>query len=394
MITDSGKDILSKYLLGHTSSYASHIAVGCGERPLGLLDEVSENADSYKFKEELTFEMFRVPINSRGIVKENGTEYVVLTAEVPSVERYGITEIGVFSAGSNPESGTAGSKMLYTFSNLENWEHHTQTTSSQISDESSVNVADDIFPETDVPCFGINSDNPIFSYDTRVARQEAPRFLNNSIMLRGDTALINIDAEDNLIPDDTQSSHIHLTGASLNLDENSPTDELRLAFSIINRIGIDLEDETPPEVDNPEEVRIVLEFASGEGAGVQNTFMEIRLINDPLNGIDFSTNRYFVISKRLEELRNSIGFSWDSVTIVKAYAQVIDIEGLSSDKFYIAFDGLRLEDKTNVHPLYAMTGYSPVKNNDGVPIVKAQNSNSFVEFRFALTLDVDTVTES
>lgn len=388
MITDKGKNIVSKYLLGHTASYASHIAVGSGQRPLDVFDSIEDNASTYAAKQELDFEMFRVPINSRGIVNENGIDYIVFTAELPSPERYGITELGIFSAGSNPDAGTAGSKILYTFSNLENWELHTQAGTSQILNQFSVDVGGDIFPETDVPCFGINSDNPIFLYDTRVARQEAPRFLNNSILLRGDTSLINLDDNNNLIPDDTQSSHIHLAGASLNLDQNAPSDELRLAFSVVNRVGIDLEDDAPPEVDNPQEVRIVLEFASGEGTSVENAFMDIQIIDDPLNGIDFSTNRYFVVSQTLENLRTSIGFSWDAVTVVKAYVEVIDTNDAVTDQFYVALDGIRIENKTDIHPLYAMTGYTPVKNSNGLPIIKSANSNSFVEFRFALSLDI------
>ena len=394
MITDKGKDIISKYLLGYTSSYASHIAVGCGEKPLSELDDILDNVSEYRAKEDLSFEMFRVPISSRGIVNENNTDYVVFTAELPSTEYYGMTEVGVYSAGSNPEAGTAGSKILYTFSNLENWEYHTQTSSSFISSslESSIDFANNnIFAETEVYCFDISANSPIFLYSDRKERQEVPRFLNSSILVRGDRATINIDDDDNLIPDDTISEHLHLTGASLSLDQNAPTDELRLAFSIINVEGLE-QTEDPNPLLNPDEIRIVLEFASGEGASVQKSAMEIQLINDPLNGIDFSTNRYFVVSKRLEELRNSIGFSWDSVTIVKAYASVLvnDEFGIpqQSDKFYVAFDGLRVENKTDVHPLYALTGFTVVKNTDGTPVIKTINSTSFIEFRFAISLDI------
>jgi hypothetical protein len=33
MITNIGKNLLAKYLVGQTPSYASHIAVGCGTNP-------------------------------------------------------------------------------------------------------------------------------------------------------------------------------------------------------------------------------------------------------------------------------------------------------------------------------------------------------------------------
>ena len=34
MITTNGKQIIAKYLIGQTPSFASHIAVGCGKKPL------------------------------------------------------------------------------------------------------------------------------------------------------------------------------------------------------------------------------------------------------------------------------------------------------------------------------------------------------------------------
>lgn len=38
MITDVGKEIISKYLLGQTPAYATHISIGCGAVPLDAND--------------------------------------------------------------------------------------------------------------------------------------------------------------------------------------------------------------------------------------------------------------------------------------------------------------------------------------------------------------------
>lgn len=394
MITNSGKDIIAKYMLGHVSSYASHIAIGCGPTPLDDLEDPTTYAGSYETKQDLDFEMFRVPISSRGYVKENDLTYVVFTAELPTTERYGITEVGIYSAGSNPEAELSGSKMLYSFSQTENWEYHTQTDASDIPIVSAAldNGDNYIFPldvegnETGYSAFQISSDNPTMLYSDRIARHEVPRFLDSSIVLRGDSSVINVNASNNLIADDTQSAHIHLTGTSLTLDQNAPSDELRFAFSLINRYGQDPA-EDPIDIDEPEEVRVLVEFISSEAGDAQSASLEIRLING-VDGIDFGTNRYFVISKQLEELRKTIGFSWDQVTIVKAYASVLyGIDAAPSDQFYIAFDGLRLENVTDVSPIYALTGYSVVKNTNGIPIIKAANSSSFAEFRFAFELN-------
>ena len=65
MITNIGKNLLAKYLVGQTQSYASHIAVGCGPSPVASDGGVFGD---YALKNSLDFEMFRVPIISRGFV--------------------------------------------------------------------------------------------------------------------------------------------------------------------------------------------------------------------------------------------------------------------------------------------------------------------------------------
>ena len=64
MITNKGKEIIAKYLLGTTPAYASYMAFGCGQKPLATGDTYGDYSD----KNLLDFEMFRVPISSRGYV--------------------------------------------------------------------------------------------------------------------------------------------------------------------------------------------------------------------------------------------------------------------------------------------------------------------------------------
>jgi hypothetical protein len=91
MITNTGKTIIGKYLLGQAPAFASYIAVGCGPQPFKTSEELIVDSN----KENLDFEMFRVPISSRGYVQENGMNKIVLTAELPTEERYEITEVGI-----------------------------------------------------------------------------------------------------------------------------------------------------------------------------------------------------------------------------------------------------------------------------------------------------------
>ena len=64
-------------MLGQAPAYASFLAIGCGPTPL----ETGDVADNFATKENLDFEMFRVPISSRGFVNEDGINKIVLTAE-------------------------------------------------------------------------------------------------------------------------------------------------------------------------------------------------------------------------------------------------------------------------------------------------------------------------
>jgi len=88
MITSTGRDILAKYLIGQTSSFASHIAIGCG--PLPSLD----SAD-YRNKTELDFEMDRYPIVSRSLSSEK------ITLSFSSVQAVSETFIFTIADGGN-----------------------------------------------------------------------------------------------------------------------------------------------------------------------------------------------------------------------------------------------------------------------------------------------------
>jgi hypothetical protein len=404
MITNIGKNILAKYLVGHTPSYASHIAIGCGAEPLFSDEFINFYAQDFAQKETLDFEMFRVPIISRGFVGEDGISYIVFTAELPTQERYEITEVGVFSAASNPIAGLSDSKMLYSFSELEGWEYHTSSAVRAIDsvrerlDTPSSNIisvdSPGISEGSRTKSFFADSDNVTFAYPDRQGRNEVPRFLNNSLFVLGNSAALSQNSLGNLVANEDLSDHVHLTGVSLGLDRNSPTDLLKLAFSVVNEQGEDPLDPEGEEVVHPSGVRILVEFASGETGNDEFARMEIDLA-DGENGVDLKTNRYFVITKQIQELKKSIGFSWDKVGIIKVYCSVLfGIDKIRSDRFWIALDGLRLENVSSINPLYGLTGYTVVQTPDGLPIKKTQNSSNFVEFRFGFDTDVFDSEES
>ena len=312
MITNSGKNIIAKYLVGQSPAYASYIAVGCGAKPLDP-DPGVEFGD-YTNKTNLDFEMFRVPITSRGYIKdENGIAKVVLTAELPTEERYEISEIGVYSAGTNPTAGAYDSKTLFSFSESENWKYDNQTALSQKYEPlDTTGSSGEIHVKSngsDLLAFSTNANNRIFTNPERVARYEKCRFLNNIIITNGAMSDISTEMVDGIkrLKVNSGSHYVGLTGTSLNLSKNAPTDEIRSAFSVVNKNANNV---SPI---NPDKVYILIEFSDTDvyGDGQWARFETI------LENYDFSTNRYIVSTKQLQDLRkNNTGFSWDSVTFI------------------------------------------------------------------------------
>ena len=447
MITNSGKNILAKYLVGQTPSYASHIAVGCGPKPIALDAALPYYAD----KTSLDFEMFRVPIISRGFVNEDGQSKIVLTAELPTTERYEITEVGVYSAASNPTAGVTDSRGLYLFSDSEDWKYGSQgseiisiyeplddkfvkITNATVSGATVTYTTDiahgltvgttvsisEVIPtqfnlsnklitavptptsftlditgslftgtltatgylsndvETNIinqayPVFQTNADNKIFTNSSRVARYERCRFLNNIIAISGNNSTITKDSQ-GILTASASSNFIQLSDTSINLSKNAPTDELRLAFSLVNKIG--------NAVTIPDEVRVIVEFSSTGTfkTGKWATF-ETVITNGGVN--NFATNRYFVAKKQLQNLQKSTDFSWSEIDTVRIYACVIK-DNVPTPDFYVCLDGLRLENTTSVNSVYGLTGYSVIKNANAKTVIKSANTTSYIEFRFAL----------
>lgn len=369
MITNVGKNILAKYLIGQAPAYASYIAIGCGAQPLAT----NQNFGDYSSKQNLDFEMFRVPITSRGYVNDSGVNKIVLTAELPTDERYEISEVGVFSAGSNPSAGAYDSRSLFAFTVNENWEYHTADTSVAlpiIYEPLDGTLEDGNINQTDL-VFQTNSDNRLFTNTERIARYERARFFNNIIMMRGDTSELNV--VDNHLSIGTNTGHIHLLGTALDFNKNAPTDQIKLAFNIINK------DPNPSIV--PDEVRILLEFSESDTAG-SGEWARFELIMSA-DDYDFTNNRYYVITKELQELYKSAGFTWNNVSIVKIYTSIINSGSLSSD-FYIGLDAIRFENISTTNPVYGLTGYTVLKNTNAETIIKAANTTNYIEFRFAM----------
>jgi hypothetical protein len=384
VITNTGKNILSKFLISQAPAYASFIAIGCGPKPLSKIDE--EPFGDYSNKETLDFEMLRLPIVSRGYISEyneltdQNDEKIVFTAELPTEERYEITEVGVYSAGGNPSAVGFDSRMLYTFSENEGWEYVDVggSTTEEILLETEISTSNVI--TTTSPAFFFTSTNILFGNANRIARYERPRILNGSLAIVGGNATLSDTGSGTEMTAGLGSDYIKLTGTSVNLNRNAPTDKLKLAFSVMNKDG----DES---ADIPDLVEIMIRFASSANPSVYAN-MQIAIPNGTGEGQhDFANNRYVVVEQQLQELFYRTGFSWGIVDQIEIYTSVTD-SGSSSSDYYVALDGIRLDNTTTQNPLYGLTGYTLFKTANGETVIKNQNTKNYIEFRFGINVGV------
>jgi hypothetical protein len=406
-----------------------------------LLIEVDPN------KKALDFEMFRVPITSKGYINDDGVNKIVFTSQLPSEERYEITEVGIYSAGSNSFAGSYDSKTITAFSGSENWELSFGNSLAGPAldsvvfreyETSIINSLNNIVATA--PAIKTSSSNGVFSNVTRSARYERPRYLSNVFLLKGDTSFISKSGSI-LTPEGTPT-YLQTVGRTIDFSRNAPADILKLAFSILSIEGASL--------DVPESVRIVVEFSNPSGS-------QYAKMNIDATDLDyrFTDNRYVLAEKRLDELEYSAQFSWRTIDTIKVYSSVVkniaathklinsgvatldtfvshnlkvgdavkvsgaggldgirvvtnivsdssfsfattegnaiyqeiippaNIESGSSD-FYIALDGLRIDNISTINPVYGLVGYSIIQNDDREPIVKSPNSTNFIEYRFVM----------
>lgn len=394
MITNTGKAILGKYIIGQAPSFASHIAIGCGAKPLHL--EANLAAQDYSTKTELDFEMFRVPIISSGYITEGGQSKIAFTAELPSIERYGITEIGVYSAGSNQLALGSNSKVLYNFGADEGWAFHTSTGTSDILQVPSISgeTSGEISPDNDVLI--LSAGDFLFDNQDRMSALEKPRFMDQTVAIRGNVSSIaNVNTTSGELEISNVSSHIHITGQTLNFQNNSVNDELKVTFSLLKEAE---------SQDYPEDVYVVLEFSSAEEGLNSQEYAKMQI---HVTQAEFESEKSYITrtatlggTKPVDDiytdsLFQTSGFSWKTASVVKVYAAVVPPAGSTSSQYIIALDGLRFENKSSLDysPLYGLVAYSVVKNNvpgvpsnstDSYPIEKNPNSNNLVEFRFGL----------
>ena len=444
MITNSGKNVVAKYLLGQTNAYATHIAIGCGQTPLSPTDSMPPNLAE---KEILDFEMARIPITSRGFVKENGETKISLTAELPTENRYEITEIGLWSSGSNTLARQFDSRLIFNFQ--EGWQAHNVSV-LPIPIKSSLGTGSNIEDGGDI-VFVANSGDKVLGTQDRKARREGPRFLNRAIFLRGDSS--NIQSEDVQISSASSNGSIITYVATNDFDEGDFVSVSSSSNSLFNVVKAQVTSATPSsftisknvpadetsvggvawisgswrpqeELDefvsthihlapvsfninrnNPlDEIALALSVIDRQSDGSSGTPDFIKILvqffrNEIDQNLGFAiaelyidsseiiNNNYKVLRFPISSFITSPDFTSTEISIARIFAAVyVENNGnyVTSPDHYVALDGLRLDNISTQNPLYKMVGYSPTITQDGSPILKLSNTSNYVEFRFGL----------
>jgi hypothetical protein len=465
MITNDGKELISKYLLGQVPTYATHLSIGCGATPLALADTTP---NSIYGKQRMDFEMTRVPISSKGFVDDSAT-YIVnhkqltsnvvtlttttnhditagetvivsgvttalngqhrvtattsntfsyslvatdiaysnvspngsvivtrtklsLTAELPTDNRYQITEVGIWSAASNSLATQYDSRMIFNFS--QSWQVHGDSISDPpLNTNIGYNGSTTTTAIQDTHAvFYANTNDPLFQIDQRLSRKEGPRYLNRTLMVRGNLSTISPSAggswnstklKDNWVGTGT---HIHLNNISFDISGNNTSDLLKLAYSLVDKNAL--------AMGNVDNVKILMEFYKTE-INTTSGFAKAQIY---VPGSAFITDRYHVssfeisqvldhtnesgdLSKPYTKFYTSPDFSSPDIRICRIFVHITETSE-TAGSHYLALDGFRI-DNTTENPTYKMSGYSIIKN-DGTPITKQANTNNYIDFRFAL----------
>lgn len=379
MITENGKNILGKYLIGTAPAYASYIAVGCGAVPKASNYTFTEQEEAaFQAKQALDFEMFRVPITSRGFIEEGGQTKLVFSGEIPTTNRYEITEIGIYSGASNPSAVGYDSRTVYAFTREEPWKFNEQLVYTQDSPLDNGDISNNLHPSyLDEPVIQTNATNRIFSNLARQQRSEQARYLNNMVMLASNFA--DLSGASLAAASLSGENRISLS-TGLDLSQNSPADLLKLALSVVD---VDSDAGVAPAY-----ARVVAEFTTSDNSG--SLRFNFQTAQNAL-----TASRYQVVSVPLGSGVVTGNFLWSKVNNVNFYAAAVDSSGnllQTTDPtplptYYVSLDALRLENISSVNPLYGLTGYTVIKNSENGfarPIVKLSNTSAMVEFRLGV----------
>jgi len=444
MITGAGREIIAKYMLGHTSAYATHIGLGCGASP---------DTGYRRFFTELTITSNRATINLGSHTFVPGMDIRVVQTIIPagtpdisgeylvysvtgSTVTFDFTHANLTATAveglvsqivgniyaSNPAM-TFETKRLPIVSRGFANEDQTQLVFTAeipsnerlvISEASLWTAASDpnalgsqsrlLFGMSPEEGWVVHSSTGMSSVETVSALSEGTLSIDKAII----DPIFAVETNNSLfqsLPRQNQYEGGRLGKTSIGMRGDTATitrvgnygsanagsshihiDTRAMDFSA-NSTGDELRlalsvSTAPSDITvAPQNVKLLVEFLYSESDSSGYAKLYTEIPDTELGG-----NRYKVVSVPLSNLAYSSNFSWSNVRTVKISVQVEPtvISGLLAEDYFVFLDGMRFENLSSNNPLYGMTGYSIVRNGSlapPMPIVSDEGEPGYIEFR-------------
>ena len=448
MITNNGKEIIAKYMLGQVPSYATHIGLGCGTKPTfagitsfdvtdkELSDNVAtltteQNHDIYP-GEEVTVAGVGDPFDGTYVItarpSATSLSYALVSASVASASATGsvshnylnkdimdfeMIRIPISSRGFVNEGGVSKialsaempTEYRYEITEVALWSAGVNSIVTNSDSRILSTFAEDegwVLHNTETP----GSTGPIPSYADPLDGGDLTGNINITDAIFG-TYADNESLTTSLRKDRQEGSRflnytIFMRGNTANIDENfvvtsaSAGVDSHIHFNGRNfnlsrnspndliKLALSIVPKSANDSTIPYRTRVVVEFLASEELGSSSGYAKMNL---EIKNTDLSTNnRYIVLTKALKDLDTSPDFSWNNVNLVKVSTCIFEseLDEAPSDQHYVVIDAMRFENISTINPLYVMSGYSVVNTNNGYPIVKVENTSNYIEFRLAL----------
>ena len=129
-----------------------------------------------------------------------------------------------------------------------------------------------------------------------------------------------------------------------------------------------------------------MQFVTSEDVSAEYANFIVNLDNGTSAGQwDFTNNRYVVVKNKLSSLYKTSNFSWTNVKFVLVYV-CVNNNSTGAGNFFVALDALRLENVSSFNSVYGLTAYTVTKTSNSMPIIKSENSSSFIEFKYTMSV--------
>lgn len=437
MITDKGKNIIAKYMLGQAPEYAAYLAVGVGAQPWFPSDDNDRRS--------MQFEAFRVPVLSRGLVNDTiSLEVTVRDGDGSSVR----------IATDTPNGLMINDSVTVTFSDPGKSDWNETLTVTSIDDSYSF-YASSTQSGSWAPAL---NDTATLTYvrERLIFKAQLPpdqRYLmtevgvypaaNNQLALNYDSKpLVGFLSSEGWTLYSGGDSDVELVSASL-ADEFGYLNLPSTAFYINSDNPVFLD---PDRANNQEPPRYLNQALVVEGdlTSFDNDTMaisgDVQSVYRPNISWDFGKNSAYDIIKvafsiirdsptapwpaktrlrmditdattgvvgtlsrmftraELEGLYtvwesyigdiipNGMPFSLSRISTIRLYAQTLD-DGDAWDGSCICFDGIRLDNENTENPLYGLVAYSVIGRDDfSYPVDKLENSQGYLEYRMGVAI--------